>query len=149
MKNFYFFSILFLLFSCQQEKINNSKEQRIPINNALPVQISPPVITQIRFDYYKFDVGEVEEGTVIEYEFPFTNVGNEVLIISNCKSSCGCVVPECPKEPIEPGRSGIFKAQFDTTGKSGKQSKSLTMTANTKPHNTVLTLYATLIPKDK
>lgn len=145
MKNFYFLIISILLFSCQQK-------ENVSISTNETHQLSTPssnTITKIKFDYYKFDAGEVEEGTVIEYEFPFTNVGDVPLVISNCKSSCGCVVPKCPREPIEPGRTGIFSAKFDTRAKQGKQTKSLTMTANTDPPNTVLRMHAYIIPKEK
>lgn len=141
MKNFLFSSFFALLLSCSQTP-NHEAIQSVPLDK------NGNTITQIKFDYYEFDAGEVEEGTAVEYEFPFTNIGDEPLVIYNCKSSCGCVVPECPKKPIEPGGSGIFWAKFDTKSKRGKQTKTLTMTANTEPPNMILRLFATVIPKE-
>lgn len=103
--------------------------------------------TKIKFDYYEFDAGEIEEGTTVEYEFPFTNTGEYPLVIRNCRSSCGCVVPYCPKEPIPVGGTGIFSAKFNTKGKKGVQHKNIMMDANIKPPIAVLKLKATIIPR--
>jgi len=97
--------------------------------------------TSIEFDYKTNDAGKVKEG-VVEYEFPFTNTGDVPLIIVNCKSSCGCVVPYWPKDPTLPGEKGVIKAKFLTKARRGKQSKTLTLTANTNPEVTVLRLKA-------
>jgi hypothetical protein len=66
------------------------------------------------------------------------------LIISNAKGSCGCTVPDWPREPIAPGKSSVIKVQFDSKNKGkvggGLQSKRVTLTANTDPVNTYLTI---------
>ena len=46
--------------------------------------------------------------------FEFKNTGDEPLIISNSKGSCGCTVPTWPKEPIAPGATGSIKVKYDT-----------------------------------
>ncbi|HNE30288.1 MAG TPA: DUF1573 domain-containing protein, partial [Saprospiraceae bacterium] len=70
--------------------------------------------------------------------FKFKNVGSEPLLITNCKGSCGCTVPTWPKEPIPPGATGEIKVEFNTKGKPGRQSKRVTVTANTVPTETFL-----------
>ena len=47
-------------------------------------------------------------------------------IISKCKGSCGCTVPECPKEPILPGESGLIKVNYDEK-RVGSFNKSITI----------------------
>ncbi|MFT6677827.1 MAG: hypothetical protein ACJAZG_000491, partial [Granulosicoccus sp.] len=62
-------------------------------------------------------------------EFLITNDGNEPLIISNAKGSCGCTVPEWSKEPILPGESSIMKVKYDTK-RVGPINKSVTVNTN-------------------
>ncbi|MGB5264210.1 MAG: DUF1573 domain-containing protein, partial [Lutimonas sp.] len=45
--------------------------------------------------------------------------------------SCGCTVPEYPKEPILPGNSGTILVKFNSAGKPNQQMKEITLTTNT------------------
>jgi hypothetical protein len=51
------------------------------------------------------------------------------LIISNAKGSCGCTVPEWPKEPIAPGAKASIKVKYDTN-RPGVINKNVTITSN-------------------
>jgi hypothetical protein len=62
------------------------------------------------------------------------------LIISNAKGSCGCTVPKWPKEPIAPGETGEIAVEYKPAGQSGVQTKYVTITANTSPATTQLTI---------
>ncbi len=105
--------------------------------------------TSIQFEKMEHDYGTIKQGESPETIFKFTNTGNEPLIIETAKGSCGCTVPEWPKDPIAPGGKGEIKVQFNSAGKSGDQSKSVTLTANTDPLNTVLTIKAKVdVPAD-
>ncbi len=75
------------------------------------------------------DYGEVNYGGDGTREFTFTNTGTEPLLITNAKGSCGCTVPEWPKEPIRPGGTGVIKIKYDTK-RSGAISKTVTVTTN-------------------
>lgn len=96
--------------------------------------------TTISFNEANYNFKTVKAGTKVKHEFKFTNTGKEPLIISNCKASCGCTVPAWPKTPIKPGGTGTIEIEFDSTGKSGPQSKTVTVTANTNPAATLLTV---------
>ena len=91
-----------------------------------------------------YDYGTIDAGTKVNHTFKFKNTGSEPLIISNCKGSCGCTVPKCPTEPIAPGEEGEIPVEFDSKGKNGADSKSVTITANTNPSATVLTIRGTV-----
>ena len=67
-----------------------------------------------------FENDIIDMGTYMQYddessrvEFLFVNTGKEPLIIEKCKGSCGCTVPEWPKEPIPPGGTGSIKVNYD------------------------------------
>ena len=89
--------------------------------------------------------GEVDEGTVVRHEFPFTNTGAQPLLITKARSTCGCTVPDYPKEPIPPGETGVITVAFDTKNKYGRQRKPVTITANTLPAMTVVYVDGTVI----
>jgi hypothetical protein len=91
-----------------------------------------------QFGKVEHDFGTIKEGQTVEYTFTVKNTGEAPLIIQKADPSCGCTVPAWTKEPIEPGKSGFVKAKFDSSGKSGLQNKSITVTANTWPKQTVL-----------
>jgi hypothetical protein len=100
--------------------------------------------TSIEFDEPTFQWGEIMEGEIIQNVFTFTNTGSEPLIITNAKGSCGCTVPEFPKEPIMPGEMSYLLVKFDSKNKGkvegASQSKRVTISANTDPVNTYLTI---------
>jgi hypothetical protein len=61
--------------------------------------------------------------------FTFTNRGKSALIISSCRGSCGCVVPTCPTEPIQPGAQGVVSVHYDIN-RVGEFTKTITVTSN-------------------
>jgi hypothetical protein len=93
------------------------------------------------------DFGTIKEGDVVEYTFKFKNTGDAPLIIQNASASCGCTVPDWTKNPIEAGSTGFVKAKFDSKGKSGIQNKTITVTANTWPKQSVVKFKANITPK--
>ncbi len=90
--------------------------------------------TTVEFEELEWDFGEITQGDKVTHIFKFTNTGNEPLILNSAKGSCGCTVPEWPKEPILPGEGGEIKVTFNSKGKKGKQTKSVTLTGNTDPN---------------
>ncbi|MEX0811533.1 MAG: DUF1573 domain-containing protein [Chitinophagales bacterium] len=109
-------------------------------NTASETEAAKGPTTEITFDSYDHDFGQVEAGDVVEHTFMFTNTGENELIISDAKGSCGCTVPYYPKEPIAPGETGEIKIKYDSKGKNGMQRKNVTITANTDPGKTVLNI---------
>jgi hypothetical protein len=114
---------------------------------ATPVPTGPT--TSISFENPTYDWGKVNDGDKVTHVFKFTNTGENPLIISDAKGSCGCTVPEWPKEPIAPGKKGEIKVVFDSKGKGSKEgkmdSKKVTITANTDPVNTYLTIQGMIV----
>ncbi len=112
-------------------KITNSDIIRNPVSS--DNSIDTVNVAKMTFDEEEFDFGEVAQGDVVEHVFKFTNTGKVPLLISNARSTCGCTVPEWPKELIEPGERGEVMVKFDTRGKSNEQQKPVTIMANTYP----------------
>lgn len=117
-------------------------------NNAFPDVETDVPTTTISFEETAYDWGEIDAGEKVLNVFTFTNTGDEPLILSNAKGSCGCTVPAWPKEPIAPGESGEIVVVFDSKGKKNKQSKRVTITANISPAQTFLTMKGSVIPAE-
>lgn len=84
---------------------------------------------KIEFNKEVHDYGNIKYDAEPYCSFEFKNTGDEPLIISNAKGSCGCTVPEWPKEPIAPGAKGIIRVKYDTK-RPGPINKSVTITSN-------------------
>lgn len=84
---------------------------------------------QIEFEKDVHDFGNIKQGGDATTEFKFTNTGTEALIISNAKGSCGCTVPEWPREPIQPGESAVIRVKYDSK-RPGPINKSVTIKSN-------------------
>ena len=121
-------------------KKQKEKQQQQESTSNLPA-------TNIAFPEYDWDFGTIDEGDRVEHIFKFTNTGSEPLVLENCKGSCGCTVPECPKTPVQPGEDGEIKVVFNSKGKKNKQTKKVTVTANTEPAQTILTIRAEVTPE--
>jgi hypothetical protein len=101
-------------------------------------------VTQMSFNKKVHDFGDINQGDKVSYNYTFKNTGNNDLIISSAQGSCGCTVPEYPKTPIKPGKSGTMKVSFDSAGKTGSQSKTVTIRANTATGVETLTIKANI-----
>lgn len=82
----------------------------------------------------EFESDEIDYGTVYKGEddgirtIKFTNTGDEPLVISNVKSSCGCTVPSKPTEPILPGQSDTIQVKYNM--RPGPIRKTITVMSN-------------------
>ena len=63
---------------------------------------------QIKFEKDVHDYGNIKQHASGACEFKFTNTGNAPLVISNAQGSCGCTVPDWPKDPIKPGGTAVI-----------------------------------------
>ena len=104
--------------------------------------------SEIKFEKETHDFGIIAEGTQASYEFRVKNVGNQPLIISTVQPSCGCTTPDWTKEPILPGKTGVIKAMYNSTGRPGPFHKSITVTTNAATPTQVLYIRGEVGPKD-
>lgn len=109
---------------------------------------------KIEFVKETHDYGTIKNGADGTCSFEFKNTGNEPLIISMAKGSCGCTVPEWPKEPIAPGAKASIKVKYDTS-RAGAINKNVTITSNavndgydavTKVSTKVIYIKGTVLP---
>ncbi|MBF0693525.1 MAG: DUF1573 domain-containing protein [Flavobacterium sp.] len=120
--------------------------------NIAPPEVSPTETADasgaiMTFDKSEHDFGSISEGENVTYDFAFKNTGKSDLIITDAKGSCGCTVPEYPKDPIKPGASGKIKVSFNSSGRPGQQQKTVTITTNTSKGTEQLNIKASVKPK--
>jgi Protein of unknown function (DUF1573) len=84
----------------------------------------------ISFKEYEHDFGKIAEGEKVASTFAFENKGKGPLMISSVNTSCGCTVPKYDSKPIAPGSNGIIEVVFDSSGKYGRQTKTITVKSN-------------------
>ena len=169
MKNFGFLFAfaMILMVSCKNDASTTAADEAatpaVPATTTSPTATPPGAaeapavpagpITTMEFEETEYDFGTVMEGEKVVHVYKFKNTGKEPLIISNAKATCGCTVPQWPREPIAAGESGEIKVQFDSKNK-GKvggqlQSKRVTITANTDPVNNYVTIKGTVDKKEE
>ena len=131
MKNLTFFTLFsFIVISCGGTDAN--KKEVKSENSSSSSMISSSESPIMSFDKTVHDFGSVKEGETVETVFTFTNSGKSDLIIVDARGSCGCTVPEYPKNtPIPPGESGKIRVSFDSSNKPNLQQKNVTISANT------------------
>jgi len=86
---------------------------------------------ELAIDKEVHDYGTVVKGADGSCFFTITNTGTEPLTITRAKGSCGCTVPDWPREAIAPGKSAKMKVTYDTK-RPGRINKSVTITSNAK-----------------
>lgn len=147
MKLITFISCITLLSACSQQ----SSDKKVPVDMIEnPATASNPNAqstntTVMTFESLEHNFGDILEGQSVEKTYYFTNTGKNDLLIDRCDVTCGCTVPEFPKEPIAPGEKGQIKVVFNSSGKSGLNNKTVTVFANIENGNIVLKFTANVI----
>ncbi|MEY2586922.1 MAG: hypothetical protein RLY11_771 [Bacteroidota bacterium] len=67
----------------------------------------------VKFSETKHNFGKIKQGVPVTYDFSFTNISAQPLIIENATASCGCTTPTWPQQPIMKSQSDKVKAGFN------------------------------------
>ncbi|WP_298498592.1 DUF1573 domain-containing protein [uncultured Algibacter sp.] len=112
------------------------------------ISLSLNAQAKIEFKAETIDYGTIEKGADGVRVFEFTNTGDEPLIISNVKSSCGCTVPSKPKDPIMPGDTGEIKVKYDTN-RVNPIRKTITVMSNAETPTVALKIKGLVVDPSK
>ncbi len=141
------FLLLFLV-SCKQESETTGTESPADTQEeSVQKTEEKKELTTIEFYEESHDFGEISEGEKVSHRFKFKNTGKYPLIIEDVKPSCGCTTPNYSKDPVPPGEEGFIDVEFNSQGRSGKQTKSITIKANTEKGVHVLRFTGEVIKK--
>ncbi|MDB4495591.1 DUF1573 domain-containing protein [Flavobacteriaceae bacterium] len=133
-------SISLITFSCKEkatEKIENANVEAAAVRDA-----SANKMAVMSFDKTFHDFGQITQGTPQQTVFTFTNTGDAPLIITDATSSCGCTIPDYPKNtPIAPGQQGQMVVNFNGSGQN-QVTKTINVQANTANGSELLKIQA-------
>ncbi|MDO4190467.1 MAG: DUF1573 domain-containing protein [Bacteroidales bacterium] len=86
----------------------------------------------VQFDEKSHDFGTLkEEQGKATTVFTFVNTSSIPVSLKNVRASCGCTTPNWSKAPVAPGAKGEITVTYNTTGRPGSFSKSITVTVGT------------------
>ena len=120
-----------LLFSSCKDNNASDKVRAENVETAAERDAQETVYPEITFEEEEYDFGTIQKGENVEHVFKFTNTGRAPLVITNATSSCGCTVPDAPKEPIAPGETAEMTVKYNGSG-NGQVTKTVTVSANTE-----------------
>ncbi|MCE3226654.1 MAG: hypothetical protein K0S32_1205 [Bacteroidetes bacterium] len=138
-------AFVILLASCAEKKDDGKVDSNDIKNSASADGKVTSDLPEMKFEEETYDFGKMTQGEKVSHAFIFKNTGSESLIISGASGSCGCTVPEWPKEPIRPGGEGKINVVFNSEGKSGAMEKTVTVITNCEPATKILRIKAEII----
>jgi len=118
----------------------NNKQVSVEVPLTADGKVDTSKLPKFSFVQDAYDFGKIKQGEKVSYAFRFKNTGSTPLLISSASASCGCTVPSYPEEPIQPGQESKIDVVFNSEGKMGMQTKTITIVANTIPNTKVLYL---------
>jgi len=145
---------LIFLGACAQD-IQKSPEENEKVDNPFGVDDYEAIIrhpvslneiidssdwSKITFENTLLTFDTIQEGIKIKKTYNFVNSGSKSLYILDTKVSCGCTITDYKKGAILPGESGRIDVQFDSSGKSGFQEKTIIVVSNCIPNEISLKL---------
>ncbi len=133
------------LMSCKEKASSKIKTDNVAV--AAERDEAAKLVPIMSFDKAEHDFGTIEQGTPQETVFKFTNTGTGPLIITDATSTCGCTVPQYPKNtPVAPGDTGEMVVKFNGAGQN-QVTKTITVKANTEKGQEILRIKAFVNPK--
>ena len=156
MKKLFSVSIIIMLFAvlaqankpAKNDQKSKKASKQVEVVEYVPeVQGAGIVFVNLTYDFGKIQEANGAATTVFE----FTNNGSEPLILSEVRASCGCTTPDWTKEPVAPGAKGFVKATYNTKGRPGQFTKTITVKSNAVGENAtiMLTIKGEVIPEQQ
>ncbi|HBK71889.1 MAG TPA: hypothetical protein DDZ39_09590 [Flavobacteriaceae bacterium] len=138
-----------VIISCKKENAASKvKKENVEVAKQRDYKMNQGAAV-ITFSKSEHDFGVINEGDIVETTFEFKNTGKTDLIISNAKSTCGCTIPNWPKEPIPVGGTGEITIKFNSNNKLNKITKVIILATNTAKGSESVIIKADVIPKVK
>jgi len=140
MKKLFFLSLLVLLSTAILAQVEGKPVKKTKgKNKELVEEDTLPKVPVIKFNSLVHDYGNIYKNDNGVCTFEFKNVGKADLQLTNVSSSCGCTVPEWPREPIPPGKSATIKVSYNT-GSIGPINRHIYVMTNTEEGRITLSI---------
>ncbi len=127
-------------FASNRKVFNFTKQQKVIVMKKLIAVFALVLSSALTFAQsgpkiqFAAENNTIDYGTVIRgnddglRSFKFTNTGDQPLIITNVRSTCGCTVPSKPEAPIMPGEKGKIDVKYNMS--IGRISRTITVESN-------------------
>jgi hypothetical protein len=145
------FCLIVVFSCCNNNTANNNSNQISPSLVNIPASANTPSngkLPKMVFTDTNFDFGTIKEGDKVTHVFIFKNGGEGDLIIASATASCGCTTPTYPHGVKHPGDTGTISVTFNSSNKTGKVTKAITVVSNAQPPYKVLTINANIQPSN-
>jgi len=124
------FALAFATTSCKKETATDLYSEEEKTEQAANV-VDPATAPVMKLAEASHDFGDVKANEKVQAYVKFTNEGKSPLIIQDASATCGCTVPEFPKNPIAVGATDSIKVEYTAGNMNGKQQKTVTLKTNT------------------
>ncbi len=96
-------------------------------------------VPRLVFEQLNYSFGDLTRARVFDYQFNFTNMGAEVLVIDSLAFSKGCKILTYPRDYYYPGESGTIIVRINTMYSYGVQHRWVKVFSN-DPRNPMIIL---------
>lgn len=138
--------LLFAFIACKNTETPATIAPAPPAKATAVEKRSPEEASRFSWEKQEHNFGDISASEKVSHTFRFTNTGKVPMMISDASGSCGCTVPDYPKNPIAPGAGGEITVTFDPANKQGMTSKIVTLRANTESGIERIVIKANIIP---
>ena len=101
---------------------------------------------EFKFNEEKHDFGKIPQGTPVTTVFKFTNVGQEPLILSDVKPTCGCTIAHYTTTPVKSGDEGEITITYNAAA-AYPFNKTIVVTSNAKTPQKYLVIVGEVVAK--
>ena len=105
-------------------------------------------LAEFKFETETHDFGKIPLNKPVSYEFKFTNIGEQPLIISDVVPVCGCTIADYTKTPVKKGQSGSITLTYNAASLA-PFSKPATVKSNAKTPTKMLYLKGEVVEASK
>jgi len=138
--------LLFVAMAMIMACTKDSASSKVKVKNVKEAELRDAEISKgapiIEWNKTEHDFGTIKQGDKVETIFTLTNIGEGDLVVINAKGSCGCTVPQWPKEAIAPGETADIKVVFNSRGKKNNATNTITLSTNTAKGKEVIRIKA-------
>ena len=117
--------------------IHNPLVKELYLEKLMGVKADKPqaIQTEVSFDKREIDFGVFPMNEKKEGKFVLTNTGQNLLVLYDVVTSCGCTKVEYSKQPLRPGETTELTVRYEAD-KSGHFNKAITIYSNAvgSPH---------------
>ena len=94
------------------------------------------------------NIGDVEEGTLVQRKIKIKNDGDTPLILMKPIKSCNCTAVRFSKEVVNPQDTGVIEVEINTEHKQGTNVVTVIVVTNTELQEHVLRISMNVIKKE-